>query len=221
MKTIKINDPALTKSTSGVRGVSFHKKTGKWEAAIRINFKDYYLGLFTTIEEANNALIAFRGQLPTAEVTLVSDEDYEYLSKYAWHRNAYGYVDTHIRLEPDKPWRQSKMLQLLMHRAVAERMGLDIAGKLVDHVNMNPRDNRRENLRVADKSQNGCNRGIPANNKSGVKGVYWIKARKRWGAAIAVNGEKVWCKLFDNLEDARIAREKMLPLYHGEFARCC
>ena len=39
-------------SKSGVRGVSFHKATGKWQAQIRINDKSVYLGLFGNIDVA-------------------------------------------------------------------------------------------------------------------------------------------------------------------------
>jgi len=39
-------------STSGVRGVSKVKQTGKWRAAITANKKSIYLGVFKTIEEA-------------------------------------------------------------------------------------------------------------------------------------------------------------------------
>jgi len=39
-------------STSGIKGVSLHKETGKWRAHIKINGKAKHLGLFHTIEEA-------------------------------------------------------------------------------------------------------------------------------------------------------------------------
>jgi hypothetical protein len=37
----------------GLRGVSFHRRTGKWCAAIRHNCKKYYLGLFPSAELAH------------------------------------------------------------------------------------------------------------------------------------------------------------------------
>ncbi len=42
-------------NTSGVKGVSFHKPTGKWRADIRFRGKQYFLGLFFTINEAKEA----------------------------------------------------------------------------------------------------------------------------------------------------------------------
>lgn len=47
-------------NTSGVKGVSFHKKTGKWQASIGIESKMKYIGLFSTIELAEKAMAEAR-----------------------------------------------------------------------------------------------------------------------------------------------------------------
>lgn len=41
-----MNRPKYRSNTSGYKGVSLHKKTQKWQASIRINGKQNYLGLF-------------------------------------------------------------------------------------------------------------------------------------------------------------------------------
>jgi hypothetical protein len=48
----------LTKaSTSGHKGVHWHRAAGKWTAKIKVNKKSFYLGLFDNIE---NAIEAYR-----------------------------------------------------------------------------------------------------------------------------------------------------------------
>lgn len=42
-------------NTSGLKGVSYHKLTGLWQASIRANKKQNYLGLFHTPEQAYEA----------------------------------------------------------------------------------------------------------------------------------------------------------------------
>jgi hypothetical protein len=42
------------------KGVSFHKKSGKWQAHVRINGKPKHLGLFDTPEAANQAVQTYR-----------------------------------------------------------------------------------------------------------------------------------------------------------------
>lgn len=44
--------------SSGIRGVSWHKHKGKWEACIHINRKKKFLGYFTDTTEAKNAVTA-------------------------------------------------------------------------------------------------------------------------------------------------------------------
>jgi len=49
----------------------------------------------------------------------------------------------------------------------------------VDHINGDRADNRIENIRAANRSENQCNRFALANNTSGYPGVSWHK--KTWG----------------------------------------
>ena len=39
-------------NTSGIKGVSWHKQRDKWRAEIKVNYKNYHLGLFTDFTEA-------------------------------------------------------------------------------------------------------------------------------------------------------------------------
>lgn len=90
---------------------------------------------------------------------------------------------------------------------------------VLDHVNGDRSDNRMINLRAAQKNQNSFNARMKSSNKSGVKGVCWHKAMKKWHAQLRFNGEQQNLGFFDNLEEAerivRLARET----HHGEFAR--
>lgn len=58
---------------SGVRGVHYHKATGKWRARVGHNKKVIYLGLFDTVEEA--ALAATEKRLELLENSLVDKEE--------------------------------------------------------------------------------------------------------------------------------------------------
>lgn len=48
----RVNKPKLKTNTSGINGVSWHKKANKWRAQVYLNDKQIYLGLFTNILEA-------------------------------------------------------------------------------------------------------------------------------------------------------------------------
>lgn len=47
------------RNTSGYRGVSYVKESGKWESRTKFNNKTYYFGHFDTAEEASRVYLAF------------------------------------------------------------------------------------------------------------------------------------------------------------------
>jgi hypothetical protein len=89
----------------------------------------------------------------------------------------------------------------------------------LDHINNNPNDNRIENLREASYSQNGMNKSLQKNNKSGVKGVGWCETAKKWRARITINKIEYHLGLFSDLELAELVVTEARNKYHGEFAR--
>jgi hypothetical protein len=54
------NKSMFSNNTSGVTGVSWNKTAGKWQARVRLGGKQKYLGYFTDLGEAAEAVRAFR-----------------------------------------------------------------------------------------------------------------------------------------------------------------
>lgn len=130
--------------------------------------------------------------------TLVDDEDYEHLSQYKWRLGGNGYVNRDI-------WRNGKSNVISMHRQI---MGLRQGdGKLVDHINRNPLDNRRKNLRIANKSLNALNAKIRSDNKSGIRNISFDKSKDKWRYSFKVDG-RVYASRFSDFDEAVKAMEK-------------
>ena len=93
-------------------------------------------------------------------------------------------------------------------------------GFIVDHINRDAHDNRRENLRFATKQQNNCNRKIKRNNTSGYKGVYHNlrSAYRPWIASVTLNGKRKYSKGFATPREAAEEYNRMAKEIHGEFA---
>lgn len=89
----------------------------------------------------------------------------------------------------------------------------------VDHINGDRQDNRIENLRAANRSENQCNRGALANNTSGYPGVSWHKKSKAWCVRVMKNGKTVIQQYFKDLELAGLVATEARSKYHGAYVK--
>ena len=138
---------------------------------------------------------------------IVDDADYELVSRFNWGRSlvpwALNYVTGYALA--DNGVYYSNLHRFLLQ--APERVK-------VDHINRNPLDNRRSNLRLATDSQSAQNR--PSWGKSGFKGVY--KNHKRWSASIQIDKKAHHLGTFDTPEDAARAYDKAARELYGPHA---
>lgn len=113
-----------------------------------------------------------------------------------------------------------KRRAIYMHRVILGRMlGYELAThEQVDHVNRNPLDNRRENLRLATVAQNNYNHTRQQNSTSGYKGVAWHEKLQRWRAYIYDRKRQVHLGLYDDPVEAAKIYDFAARDLHGEFA---
>lgn len=94
---------------------------------------------------------------------LIDSQDLELVSKYKWHISSTGYVVWRGRLA-------GKRKTIRMHRLITSCP----EGMVVDHINHNPFDNRRENLRICTQAENTRNRKDPG------KGYWFQRQNRNW-----------------------------------------
>jgi len=87
-----------------------------------------------------------------------------------------------------------------------------------DHRNHDTLDNRRENLRVATRSENCRNRMRRVDNRSGFKGVSWNRERGQWRAQIWTGSTNKLLGTFADPVSAAKAYDEAACERHGEFA---
>lgn len=90
--------------------------------------------------------------------------------------------------------------------------------KEVDHIDHQPDNNSWANLRPATRAENNLNRHSYANKSSGVKGVSWHKAGRKWQVRVQIKRKILCIGLFDDIELAQLAAEEAREKYHGNFA---
>lgn len=108
-----------------------------------------------------------------------------------------------------------------LHRVV---MGLP--DSFVDHIDGNPLNCSRSNLRLATIGQNKMNSKVYETNTSGFKGVHAVYRKRKDGskllryvARISLGNKRFFLGVFKNPEEAAKKYNEAAPFYHGEFAR--
>jgi len=150
---------------------------------------------------------------------LIDDFDKESVEKIKWYvatikKDGLVYFSHPRKIKIDGRY-VSKELRL--HRYIMGCKSCD--GMIIDHINGNTLDNRRENLRVCNHSDSQKNRKIQSNNRSGHKGVTWSKKQNKWIAQIQDNHKKIHLGSFDDLEEAALAYKEKAKELFGEFVR--
>jgi hypothetical protein len=85
---------------------------------------------------------------------------------------------------------------------------------MVDHINGNRLDNRKENLRLCSVKNNAVNK----KGKNGYKGIYFDKNIQKWVAQITKNYHTKSLGCFKSPEEAALAYNKAAKKIHGKYA---
>lgn len=120
---------------------------------------------------------------------LVSDEDYERVSALKWYAavTSRNYVYA---------CRGQNGARLYLHRYLAGREGM-----VVDHINGDTLDNRRENLRAVSVGVNTVNQHRPPKSNCGVRNVH-RNGRGRYLAKIVRDGRQIFIGSYATADEA-------------------
>lgn len=146
---------------------------------------------------------------------VIDDEDFELVKPFRWTTKVSSCVKGSF-YAVCKTVIDGRRVTLYMHRLIAKAK----TGELVDHIDHDPLNNRRSNLRTCSHAQNMRNRKAHAGSSTGIKNVFLRKDRNgRTGvvAAVYVDG-KTNSRRFKSIEEASAWAADMRAKLHGEFA---
>ena len=153
-----------------------------------------------------------RIKLTRGYYALVDECDFERLNRHKWQVNV---RNGRPRQAGRTERRNQKSRYLTMHRVIMnppEHM-------IVDHINRNPLDNRRANLRLSTPQQNSWNRSCPRNSKgSKYTGVSLDRDGQKWRVRIVIDGESRFLGYYDDEKAAAMAFDKAARKHRGHFA---
>mgnify|MGYP004576526039 CR=1 FL=1 len=135
---------------------------------------------------------------------LFDKNDYEKIKQYRWYKTSAGYIRTHL----------DETHSVFMHNLIyGEKILRDI-----DHINRIKYDNRKENLREANRGDNVINREPISRNISGVTGVYYSSKSGKWIARIMKDNIEIHLGSFENFNEAVDARRNAENELFGEYS---
>ena len=91
---------------------------------------------------------------------------------------------------------------------------------VVDHINGDPLDNTRDNLRICSQGENVLNKRFMSNNASGFIGVSYKKDRDRYDPEIRFEYTRCHLGMTKTIEEAVYKRYIAEQLLFGEYANC-
>ena len=158
--------------------------------------------------------------LTQGQVALVDVEDYAALSTHSWYAKWSAKMGSYYAAR-NEPLADGKQRTVRMHREI---LGLKHGDKRhSDHALHVTLDNRRfvdgvENLRIAARRDNLCNRLRYRNNTSGYKGVSFSISANKFQAYIRIDGRQIHLGYRETAEEAAELYRTAAPRYHGKFA---
>lgn len=130
--------------------------------------------------------------------------DVEEIRKHKWCVNPAGYARTRINGRV-----------VFLHNLIMQTP----KGKIVDHRDHNPSNNRKSNLRICSQLQNTQNVQKRENTSSIFKGVAWNKEKRKWETYINYNRKRLRIGYFDKELWAGMAYDMWAKELHKTFAK--
>jgi hypothetical protein len=153
--------------------------------------------------DGNTKLIIREQDGDIIDEILISPESVENIRKYKWRK-----MDDYYKSTIDG---KEKML----HRFLLNAKDEDI----VDHINNNTKDNRFENLRISNSSNNAHNRTKKEGAASKYHGVFYNKQSNMWFSYIRKDGKVYRLSSYKEEIKAAIAYNIKAKELYGDFAK--
>jgi hypothetical protein len=144
------------------------------------------------------------GTLKDGTNFIIDSEEVDKVSRYHWMFKE-GYILC----------TNTKMKKIRLHNLL---MGVRKTGNYcVDHINRNPLDCRKSNLRIVTLQQNSMNRSITSANTTGYVGVIFHKRQKSYFAKVGLNNKNIYLGSSKNKIECAQMYNFASELLFGEF----
>lgn len=156
----------------------------------------------------------------TGRKILVDDEDYERINQFNWTDGGTirRYFSVKRKIKEGYAFNINASRTTIAYVSIANEVMQCFDGQMFDHIDRDPANNQKLNLRLCTHQQNGMNRTKQKNVSSKYMGVSWHKTISKWIARIKKNGKLFHLGYFLKEEDAARAYNNAAKELFGEFA---
>lgn len=177
------------------------------------NRQHFHLSKMNKISYESDYVVLEVRYIDKKEKCLVDIDDYENKikslgTKIFMYENGYCYFCVQKN-------GQNKKIKL--HRYL-----MDVVDKediVIDHINRNPLDNRKSNLRKCNTVLNTYNKDYNSNSTSNVKGVSFNKAMQKWRGQVQVNGIRIYTNPYKSFEECCKVTEDLRKQMYEEYRK--
>jgi len=142
--------------------------------------------------------------------TIIDIEDVDKISHYKWFKKKDDRVVCNIVKEG------VGKSHIRLHNIIMDFDEYNMFDKMVDHIDKNPLNNRKSNLRIVNAQVNSTNRRMQKNNTSGVTGVVLKKSGSKYVSQIKFNSKMIRLLHTSDFDEAVKARLKAEIEYFKE-----
>jgi HNH endonuclease len=170
----------------------------------RLNFPENHLNylknskvktLYKNVNDSIDIVQLIINSSPDSYVT-IDRSDYDSIKQYTFN------IDKKGRVNSSNQYNTISLNRLIMNE--------NNPHIYIDHIDRNPSNNTRSNLRRSDALKNSQNKSKSKNKSSKYVGVSYEQSKQKWRASLHVDGKTTLIGRFDSEEESAIERDKYI-----------
>lgn len=178
----------------------------------------FLYSLAQTSESRGKEFFMKRLKLTKGYYTLLDDEDYLLIkTKYSEYKPISWFDKRNPTYTRAALYKHNVETKTSIYIQIPRLIMNAPKGKVVDHIDRNTLDNRKQNLRVCGFSENIRNCKMRKNNTSGYRGAAFNKRTKKWHSSVMINYKSIYLGQYNTAKEASSAYKNFIKEKYSNY----